>query len=296
MSKLFRLVDKRTGELVFEGREATRSCPCPVCEPLHKRPSWCLVDPARRLSICPRVEGRRRIGDAGWLWSWDGSEIGQRVTFQRHEEDEGPPPDWSAILERGRRHPETPEKLEALAARWKLPRWCVEEIGTTWDGVGCYLFPMHGRDLEVTGMRVRGEHGSGRWSVDGSKAGLIVPASFRLGPRLFVTEGESDLAALLAIGITGVARPGCRQCSQILADMARGRELVIFRDDDRDGKENWGWKGATSLVERCAKVAKLAVAIAAPEGYKDLREWVNDRGAEVATAIDRKLRALTRNR
>lgn len=292
MSKRFRLIDKRSGELVFDGEEASRRHPCPICAHLHRHPSWCLVDPVRGLSICQRVEGPRRIGDAGYLFRWDGAEIRRELMRSRSEPEPKPDIDWRAMRAKALANPDRQRMTEELAAKWGVPWWCVDAIGTGWDG-SAYLFPLHDREFEPCGMRVRPAAGKGRWSVTGSTTGLLVPAGFKLSGSLLVTEGESDLAALLSVGFQGLGRPGCGQCTEQLVELAKGRELVLIRDDDAEAKKNWGQRGAARLLERAKGVAKLAVAIAPPRGYKDLRAWVNDRGPdEVRAALERRLRAL----
>ena len=62
------ILNEHNGAVAFDGRRVSRRNPCPICG----KDSWCLVDADRGLALCPRTEGGRKIGSAGWLHRLDG--------------------------------------------------------------------------------------------------------------------------------------------------------------------------------------------------------------------------------
>jgi len=267
------LADKRTGEIAFEGKRVSRALPCPVCAHLHRTPSWCLVDTGRRLAICPRVESSRRIGDAGYLHNLDGSPVPPAIpVIARPERREAPDMGW---LQERFVAALTDARAEELAKRWNTSTATVRALGAGWDG-GAWTFPMrHG--TQVVGYRRRLPDGA-KVCRTGSRLGLIVPVG---GPRgvgsLFVTEGESDLAAAIDLGLDAIARPGCKVCEDLVAKVARKRDTVILADADEPGMA-----GATSLRDHLLKIARSVVIVRPPGRHKDLREWVRAGGSRTA--------------
>lgn len=263
------LIDKRTGEVTFDGERARRGLPCPVCEHLHRDPSWCLIDKARGLAICPRVASKRKCGDAGWLHRMDGGAVGGLDV--RVKPRAQPPADFSdRWLQAFRRT--TAESVAALAQRLGLPVPYVRMVPQGREG-GAWVFPMTD-GTDVVGLKVRTEDGL-KVCAKGSRLGVIVPTAFMPdAPELWVTEGESDLmAAVGAFGVNAVARPGCTSCTRIISRMAAGRHLIVLADNDGPGID-----GAQRLVQACAN-AKSATVLAPPA--KDVRDWVK-RGATSA--------------
>ena len=93
-----------------------------------------------------------------------------------------------------------------------------------------------------------------------------MPWPLRLDKVLYVTEGESDLAALLTIGLTGVGRPSCSSCREAVASLVEARKpalTVIVADNDEAGL-----KGALALQQA------LPLSVVWTPPCKDLREFV----------------------
>lgn len=261
------LIDKRTGEVTFDGERARRGLPCPVCEHLHRNPSWCLIDKSRGLVICPRVASKRKCGDAGWLHRLDGAvsdvpavPMARKPTQQ--VQDFGAR--WQRALQRA-----TDADIGALADRLGLPEAYVRTVPCGVDGTA-WAFPMQ-HDGGIVGLKLRTQDGL-KICAKGSRLGLIVPPTFDPdAPEVWLTEGESDLmAALGAWRVNAIARPGCTACTGQVSRMTAGKHLIILADNDRPGKE-----GAARLAEAC-KAAK-SVAVLAPPA-KDVREWVKRGG------------------
>lgn len=272
------LVNRGTGEVIFSGERVRRGLPCPICAHLHRTPSWCLIDTARGLVICPRVASERKCGDAGWLHRTDGGTVGGLdVRRQVHAQ---PPADfrdrWLQALRRT-----TADSVAALAQRLGLPEPYVRTVPMGREG-RAWVFPMTDGE-DVVGLKVRTEDGL-KVCAKGSRLGVIVPLAFRPdAAELWVTEGESDLmAAVGAFRVNAVARPGCTSCTRQIAKMAEGKHLIVLADNDRAGKE-----GAAALLAAC-EGARSATVLLPPA--KDVREWV--KGG--ATAADVRWRLKSR--
>lgn len=269
---VMRLIDRRTGEITFDGVRVNRGRPCWVCGHLHKTQSWCLVDDARGLAVCPRVESDKKIGDAGWLHRRDGT-MPDRVEV-RHALRHNPPTrefgnDWQAALRAA-----TPQDTDALAQALKLPVATVAtvDIGAwRWRSHGDeaaqgWCFAMRGEAGAIIGLKVRTFDGR-KLCATGSRLGLIYGKAFDPGkPTLVVTEGESDLMVAASWGLNAVARPGCKAATQTVAALARGKRVMLITDNDQAGRD-----GAESLRQAIEPRAKEVVMVTPP--VKDLRAW-----------------------
>jgi hypothetical protein len=73
---------------------------------------------------------------------------------------------------------------------------------------GAWTFPMWSARGVLIGIRLRHD-GGGKLCVKGSKLGLFIPTRVIDSPDLLITEGETDAAAALSVGLNVVGRPGC---------------------------------------------------------------------------------------
>jgi len=274
MSKVLRLVDRSTGEVTFEGRPASSRLHCPICEGLHKHQGWCLVDKGRGLAICPRVQGSKKIGEAGWLHAFDGKEICNttRFTVNVRTDSIARKADFTS-LQTTLRSSITAIRLAEMAKILGVSRNSLESFGIGWDG-RCWSFPMWSSG-RVCGIRLRAPER--KFCVTGSRLGLFLPTqgNVKKGGDLFICEGESDAAAMTDQGFVAVGRPGCKLAISECCDVAMNRDVLIARDNDDAGKA-----GAIELATTLRRgVAKSACIVAPPIAYKDFRSWIND-GAE----------------
>jgi hypothetical protein len=271
MSSVLRLVDRSTGEVTFEGRRVTNRVPCPVCAQLHKHQSWCLIDQDRGLVICPRVESRKKIGEAGWLHAIDGKEIGEvaRFSVKMWSESQVEMHDFGKMQNKLRASI-TFTQLTEMSKNIGVSRASLESFGIGWDG-RCWSFPMWSRGV-VCGIRLRAP--DKKFCVTGSRLGLFLPknGNVQRDGDLFICEGESDAAAMTDRGFVAVGRPGCKLAVADCCSIATGRDVIIARDNDPAGKA-----GASELALMIRKdYAKSASIIAPPTAYKDFRAWIND--------------------
>jgi hypothetical protein len=145
--------------------------------------------------------------------------------------------------------------------------WCPSQQMTTW--------PMLNADGIIVGIRLRGPVSKDKSSVKGGLGGLfydpIAMASIEHGERVWITEGASDTAAGLTLGLHTAGVPsasGACDMVESLGHRLRPCEWVIVGDNDKAGTE-----GVLKLRTELAIVAPVRV-IYPPEGIKDLREWL----------------------
>ncbi|HEV2296868.1 MAG TPA: toprim domain-containing protein [Tepidisphaeraceae bacterium] len=135
----------------------------------------------------------------------------------------------------------------------------------------------------VIGIRLRTLAGD-KYAVKGGREGLFLPRALRGGGALYITEGPTDCAAMLDLGLDAVGRPSCTGGAHHLVTLIRRlrpREVVIVGDDDDPGR-----RGAESLaVILLAHSVQLRVIYPPPEA-KDVRIW------KIAGAIAADVEAL----
>lgn len=268
----FQLVDKRTGEVTFDGQEATRLHPCWVCEHLHQRQSWCLVDDVRGRVICPRVESQRRIGDAGWMHErGDGAQTAVSSTITRRVAEVttvNMTEQWQLCRDRVTTA-DYVHLAETLGMRpLDFPVWV--ELGMHY---GAWAFAMHDPSGGICGIKLRGRDGA-KWCMRGSRLGLIYARTFdKALPEMIVTEGESDALVAASWGFNAVARPGAKACTTHLETICKGKAVVLVADRDAAGMD-----GARMLAADLRKRCKTCTIVTPPPGVKDLRAWMNAGG------------------
>ncbi len=153
--------------------------------------------------------------------------------------------------------------------------WLASSLGVSCDSLrsmGCawapayraFAFPMLNGDGKTVGIRLRTEDGN-KFAVRGSKQGLFC-SSYPASETGFVTEGPTDTAAAISIGLWAVGRPSCLGGNELLKTLFRNRGVrraVILSDNDTPGIQ-----GAQRLACELGLPSALLVLPA-----KDLREF-----------------------
>ena len=168
--------------------------------------------------------------------------------------------------------------------------WFAERLGVSpkslndlcvgWDErMDSYTFPMRNADGEIIGVRRHGP-GDRKWAVKGSKQGLFIPrGDNHWWEKMCVTEGPSDTAAMLSIGLLAVGRPSCTGATDLVVQFCRAhkaKEVIVVADSDTPGMN-----GAAALAGRLVKAGKM-VKLLIPPKHKDAREWI---GAGATAAV-----------
>ena len=274
---MVRFTSKKSGEVWFEGVRVSSRMPCPICEGIHKDQGWCLLDPYRGLAICPRVESKQRIGDAGWLHNTanNGSCRSIACFINTDTPDPVTPPSireaWERAVEEAR--VSYPPPSTSLSAKWGIHWEFIHnmDVGILGDA---WAFAMRDKNGDVCGVKLRTFRGK-KLCIKGSRLGYIaaIDGSWKRGNEVYVTEGESDLAAALAMGLPAIARPGCSTLVRFLPKLLVGRNVVIIRDNDEAGIS-----GAALLRNALAEKANSVVIVSPRAGAKDLRDWFHKGG------------------
>ena len=162
----------------------------------------------------------------------------------------------------------TADALRRLGVGW----WRNQQM-TTW--------PMRNADGDIVGIRTRGidkPNGQSpkKGSVPGFDAGLFFDpmaiASIEHGKQVWITEGNTDAAALLSIGLDAVGIPSAKDGGDLLLALGhriRPSEWIIVADGDGPGLVS-----AKLLRSELVIVAGVRI-IVPPSGIKDAREWIN---------------------
>jgi hypothetical protein len=267
--------------LIHDFDRAKRGAHCPICE----KPDWCLVG---RLGcdfegqvICARIESAIRFGEAGWLHQLGDGPPRSRTQVRTLRLDSAP--HMAALAARFQDDLDSDSGWE-LSGKLGLPVASLRrlDVGYVADEnaaaaglrpwTRAWIFPMRDHVGGVTGIRLRLPNGK-KLAVKGSRQGLFIPTGLPSEcEQLYIAEGESDTAALLAVGLDAIGRPGCTSCGALVSRYVRRvqpAEVVIMGDADEAGR-----RGAFDLARRVRPVCPSVRVLFPPPGLKDSREWV----------------------
>lgn len=106
------------------------------------------------------------------------------------------------------------------------------------------------------------------------------------GGPIVVVEGGTDTAAARQLGFDGVGRPSNLACMDLLADLVRGRAVIVVGENDRkpNGDEP-GREGMLAAFQTLKRVCKDIQWVMPPAHFKDLRAWVVKGGLDRAAFL-----------
>lgn len=244
----------------------SRREPCPVC---HK-PDWCTISNDGAMCVCRRVESDRpaRSG-VGWIHRLG---VDNRCRCRMESKtsilhlDTTPTPDFAAIHAAFDGHP---DMQEGLAFGLGLDGASFAALDVRYDAAKeCMSFPMRNPQGEITGLRYRHLATGRKWSEKGSRDGLFMPREPERTEHLVITEGPTDTAAALSLGLNAVGRSSCLSGVSLIRDLVHARQIrrvTIVADHDRPGMD-----GAHRLAAALPVLSRILVP---PEGIKDMRDW-----------------------
>lgn len=175
-----------------------------------------------------------------------------------------------------------PKATQKLADKWKVKHKIIQELGIKWKD-GKYLIPMY--DLQgfydnrilqspfnLCGIQCQCEDGF-KFCMEGSQLGLFLPIVGAPPTNLFITEGCSDLAAVLDLGFPAIGRPNCNSCVDLLISFLelypKGKYTVLADSDPA------GMSGAIDLCNKWnEKHPNKMTYVCCPQG-NDVREYVS---------------------
>jgi hypothetical protein len=209
-----------------------------------------------------RVESDKPAKNGGWVHKGERPHGDVRPAYRPEPKPRLP---WSAMWALWFRAT-SPDQIDDLAATLSVSPDSLNRIGAVWaEEHRAWAFPMRTAGGLIVGFRLRPLAGR-KFAVKHSTNALFMPWPLRLDKVLYITEGESDLAALLTIGLTGVGRPSCSSCREAVASLVEARKpvlAVIVADND-----DAGLGGAYRLAEA------IPGSVVWTPPCKDLREFV----------------------
>lgn len=252
---------------------------CPICDSDH----WCTVSPDRQAVRCKKVESQNPSpGNDGDAWIHKVGENG-RIFFPKPRRK---PPGSNGMAARNppsaptpdltTKHQQfflaiTPELQQELASTLGVDVMAVAVYEVGWDEAQqSWTFPMRDSMGKVIGIKLRDRHGNKK-AIPGSKLGLFRQPSDENLSQKMICEGESDTLAGASKGYNCAGVPGAGNCAALAAEWCRGEEVVVMQDNDEAGKA-----GAETIAIECAKTSPVVRLAAPPQGFKDLRAWVNN--------------------
>jgi hypothetical protein len=191
-------------------------------------------------------------------------------------DSDGPPdPKFQALAERFQAHPDRDGYLAQLADLLGVPSRVLRQLLIGWvDRPERWSVPERDDLGRVVGISYRHVCGS-KTSASGGKRGLIVPARPAGDGTLYVCEGMSDTAAMLAAGRRAIGRPAAAGSAftrtwlaKLINNLTADTGVVVVGDRDDAGRD-----GACSLSDWLADECGREVRWALPrKGFKDFRE------------------------
>jgi hypothetical protein len=255
----------------------TKAHPCPICG----RPDWCLFtgpEGSPTEAICARTESPKRCGEAGWLHKLtdednrdDWRRVRRIVIPSRPEFNRTAAAiDFERLAHRCDAALK-PEALERLADSLGLTAASLRRLSVGWSARHvAFTFPMRDGSGQVVGIRLRRPDG-GKSSVTGGREGLFIPLDIEAGGRLIVTEGPTDCAALLDVGLIAVGRPSCSGGTKAIGELVsrlKPLEVAIIADGDTPGM-----RGGESLAAILVAYVNAVRLLTPPANAKDVRAW-----------------------
>jgi phage/plasmid primase-like uncharacterized protein len=179
----------------------------------------------------------------------------------------------------------TPDLWRSFSEILGLPIECLQRMRVGWSRKrDAMTWPMVDANKNTVGIRLRSLATGRKWSVRGGSAGVFVPTDL-LQPidRLYATEGPTDTAALLSLGLPAIGRSSAH--GKLDIDTATVRRLkpeecVIVADRDKVGQQ-----GATQFANALFLSCRVVRILTPPEEFADAREWVRS-GIAKSDVID----------
>lgn len=245
----------------------SRREPCPIC---HKA-DWCTVSNDGAVCVCRRIESDRPAKSGyGWIHLLRDPKAGA-TPIRRKPTTPLPAsvrPDFARLHAS---YNGAAELQDGLAFGLGLDGDSFAALDVRYNAANeCMSFPMRDAEGDITGLRYRHLTTGRKWSAKGSKDGLFFSADnpVRSPDEIVVTEGPTDTAAALSLGLDAVGRSSCLAGTELLRGFIRARRIrrvTIFADGDKPGIE-----GARRLS---ASLPVLSRIVLPPPAIKDLREW-----------------------
>ena len=237
---------------------------CPCCG----HDSWCRITSDGTAVQCMRVESPKPFPGESGGWIHKLGTVVESKPVKREEERADKSTDWLTLVkfyQKAFTHSVALSASQLLGVSVES----LKRLRTGFDGTAL-TFPMHDGKPQPIGIRRRFPDASKK-CVEGSREGIFVPHDLNGEVPLVVTEGPTDAAAALSIGLAAVGRPSCRGGLEYVVSIARGRPIILIPDGDAEGSP--AWKATEKFIAEL-RVFNLTVRVVRPP-LKDLRAYVN---------------------
>jgi len=237
-----------------------------ICCPICGKPDWCRVSKDGNRVLCSRVP----------VYSQEGTvhKIDENIEIKDREKYVYK--DYTINWE-----------LLNMSYMKNCPFWRVSRFGKSrgvsndsliklymgFDGE-FYTFPVFNSRSDVVGIQ-RQHLDHTKLMIAGSKIGVFIPLGFSLSEPVVITEGASDTAAALDLGLNVIGRMNNSTGNKIIKKImnkSRARLVYIIADNDINRA---GYDGAMKLAKQLSSgcPSKNIKVFVTPWPYKDLREW-----------------------
>ncbi len=178
-------------------------------------------------------------------------------------------------------HEKLSESLEIKTAQLTDVSHLAEKLGVTvgslerLDIAICktgWVFPMRNVEGDIVGHRLRWWKG-GKGVLKGGHLGLFIPADAIPSAVTVMTEGESDLAVAMDLGLPAIGRPSATACvaetvRYLTSQEFNGITIIADRDENPAGQE-----GAEQLAVALLEAKHPVRIVLPPQSCDDLRSW-----------------------
>jgi len=257
--------------ILDEFERVTGREPCPVCG----RRKFCLVRRDGTSVICTKNESARRWAGAGW-WHPLGASPAPATAWRRGLRLPELAPEVVDLADRLYLADGAAEARERLAMQLRVPAAALDQLRVGWERErNAWAFPMRDGARRVVGIQRRFGNNH-KLTMRGHRSGWFVPAMLPHGGELVLTEGASDLAAAIGIGLSGIGRYSCtlperarRELEQLMRHYAPERVIVV---SDANPEEQ---RGAEETLRALRGIVRHSSLVLPPPGIKDLRQWTH---------------------
>lgn len=233
----------------------TRQNPCAICQHVD----WCTYSAIG--SACMRIASDTPMHNGAWL---------HKIGAAAQPKPEPPRPAPAKInctkLMAEFRNSTKPEQFCGFASELGVTCDSLHALGCAWATPHrAFAFPMMDGYGNTVGIRLRNRDGH-KWAVTGSHQGLFIPRTCP-NATAYITEGPTDTAAAVSMGLFAIGRPSCQGANDHLRTALKKRDVrqvIIVADNDGPGLLG---------AERLASELKLPVKVVALPA-KDIREFL----------------------
>lgn len=140
-------------------------------------------------------------------------------------------------------------------------------------------WPMVDANGRVVGIRLRCIDSGRKWSEAGGREGLFAANDLpQEPPQLFISEGPTDTAALLSLGLPAIGRPSALGAVDLTGQIVcriKPTECVVVADNDDAGR-----RGAATVAQHLLTRCRTVRIVMPPNDIGDAREWI-EKGAKL---------------